>query len=433
LLPMLFMVIGGGGIYFTWRPKTAADASAQSISQRASPAKAQWGASIFFLLFLLMGSVMSYGFFVQPMLKILEARHWPSVPCRVLSSQVQAHRGNKGSTYSVDIFYRYEFNGREFKGNRYHFMGGSSSGYRGKQVIVNHYPPGANTLCYVNPEEPTEAVLERGFTADMWFGLIPLVFVAVGAGGLIFNYRKRGQSTPGGGAMARSISETGGSARGSARAWLPTGTSDPIRLKPRASPWGKFFGVIAVALFWNGIVSVFVGEAVHGWRTGRGEWFLTLFMVPFVLVGLALLGGIVYCFLALFNPRPRLEVTPGAVPLGAELRVDWAIAGRVEKLERLSVRLQGREEATFQSGKNSRTETSLFADVPLLDTTTVPEMRSGNKTVTIPAHLMHSFAGKNNRIIWSLRVDGQIPHWPDVKEEFPVTVLPASGGAMKEP
>ncbi len=432
LLPLLFMVIGAGGIYFTWRPKSAADASAQSISERSSPAKGQRFVFGFFLLFLLVGSLLFYGFCLRPVIKILGARNWPAVACLVLSSELKTHVDSDGDTYSVNILYSYEYNGREFKSNRYHFMGGSSSGHGGKQAIVNRYPRGTKTICYVNPNEPTEAVLERGFTPDLWFGLIPLVFVAVGAGGLYFSLRKRRQSLPAAGTMPWAVSGFSSSVLSPLSASQHTGPSDAARLKPKASPWAKFFGVIAIALFWNGIVSVFLLQVVEGWRSGRGEWFHTLFLVPFVLVGLALLGGIGYCFLALFNPRQRLNVTPGAVRLGGTLRVEWEITGRTDTMQRLRVRLQGREEAKYRRGTNTCTDTSLFADLELADISAAQEMRSGTRTVTIPAHLMHSFASKNNRIIWSLRLHGEIPRWPDVKEEFAVTVLPGTGVRQEE-
>jgi hypothetical protein len=424
LFPMVFVAIGAGGIYFTWRRKPAADKSAQAISDRAGPTKSRWVLRVFFLFFLLMGSGAFYAFFLRPAFKILGARTWPAVPCVVLSSEVKSHSDSDGVTYSVNILYSYEFKGREFKANRYHFMGGSSSGYSGKKAIVARHAPGTKTICYVNPNEPTEAVLERGFTPDLWFGLIPLAFIAVGAGGLAFALRRRSPSALAGGVVAGRVSAASGSALGAVPALQHTGAFDSGLLKPKASPWAKLFGIIAIALFWNGIVSVFVKEAVDSWRSGRPEWLLTLFLVPFVLIGLGFLGGIFYCFLALFNPRPRLRATPGAVPLGGTLSVEWQVTGRTEVLRRLRVRLQGREEAKYRRGTSTCTDTSLFADLELADITTHQEMRSGYRTVTVPAHLMHSFASDNNRVVWSISLHGEIPRWPDVKEEFPVTVLP---------
>jgi hypothetical protein len=63
-------------------------------------------------------------------------------------------------------------------------MGGSSSGHSGKANIVRQHPPGQKTVCYMNPTDASEAVLERGFTRDMWWGAVPLLFVLIGAGGI---------------------------------------------------------------------------------------------------------------------------------------------------------------------------------------------------------------------------------------------------------
>jgi hypothetical protein len=134
--------------------------------------------------------------------------------------------------------------------------------------------------------------------------------------------------------------------------------------------------------------------------------------------------AVVYFLLALFNPRPRITLTPGAVPLGGTFRVEWAITGRTDVLKRLRIRLEGREEATHQSGKNTATDTNVFASIEIADVTVAQAMSSGDGTVTVPASLMHSFIGSHNKIVWTIRVQGEIAHWPDISEDFPVTVLP---------
>ncbi len=70
---------------------------------------------------------------------------------------------------------------------------------------------------------------------------------------------------------------------------------------------GKLIGMILIAAFWNGIVSVFLWQIVLSFRRGDPEWFLCLFMTPFVLVGLGLMAGVVYFLLALANPRPQSD------------------------------------------------------------------------------------------------------------------------------
>ena len=121
-----------------------------------------------------------YPFFIKPARKVLDAKSWPATPCTIVSSTVGTHSGSKDTTYSVDITFEYTVGGATYTSRTYGFMRGSSSGYAAKQAIVSRYPPGAHTTCYVNPSEPQEAVIERGFTLEFLFGLIPLAFVGIG-------------------------------------------------------------------------------------------------------------------------------------------------------------------------------------------------------------------------------------------------------------
>jgi hypothetical protein len=257
----------------------------------------------------------------------------------------------------------------------------------------------------------------------MWIGLLPLLFVFFGLIGLVSTLRKgRLENGPGAVGFQRIFTTKAANV-------LPTlellDPNSPIVLKPRSSPFSKCVGSLVAALFWNGIVSVFLFHLFKSWRSGYFEWFLALFLSPFVLIGMGLLLATVYFFLGLFNPRPRLTVTPGAPRLGDSLRIEWNISGRVEALQDFKVWLEGREEATYTRGTRSATDRSVFARVEVTKLSVAQEMRCGSATVSVPAELMHSFTSQHNKIVWSILVSGQIPRWPDLQEEFGVTVLPA--------
>jgi heme/copper-type cytochrome/quinol oxidase subunit 2 len=426
--PLIFVTIGAGGIYFTWRAgrKSEADEAEKPISGSAAVAKGVWLVAAFFSIFLLVGLGVFYAMFLRPVAKILDARGWIETPCVVVSSQVRSHDSDDGTTYSVDILYTYTVNGREYKSNRYHFLSGSSSGYQGKAEIVNRHPPGTRTVCYVNPNDPTNAVLERGFTNDLWFGLMPLLFVAVGGGGVYFTLRAARRAQVISPEMKWLPKKVRYGAGRTAPSSVPRdGSTGPVVLKSAATPMAKLLVTFFIAAFWNGIVSVFVFQAVESWQKGRPEWFLTLFLIPFVLAGLVMIGAIGYFFLALFNPRATLTVNASAVPLGGTLELQWRVTGRVEVVKRLRIYLEGREEATYRRGTSTCTDKEAFATVELADATAHYDIRAGQHKVTLPADTMHSFESDNNKIVWTLRVHGEIERWPDLKEEFPVVVLPA--------
>jgi hypothetical protein len=260
------------------------------------------------------------------------------------------------------------------------------------------------------------AFLNQELESDTWAGLIPLAFVLVGVVGVFFTVRS---------ILRKTDEEKLEVSRRERAAPSPSGR---VTLEPTSSPVGKLVVIILVAGFWNGIVSVFVWQAVQGWMKGQGEWFLTIFMIPFVLVGLVLIGGIVYQFLALFNPRPKLIVSSNAVPLGGAVELDWELSGRTDRIAALTIKLEGREEATYRRGTDTHTDTEVFREVVIAEERDPFNMAGGRAEFTVPADTMHSFEADNNKVVWALKVQGEIASWPDVDDEFEFRVLPAGEG-----
>jgi hypothetical protein len=181
---------------------------------------------------------------------------------------------------------------------------------------------------------------------------------------------------------------------------------------------------LVLACFWNGIVSVPVWQVINSWRRGHPEWFLTLFMVPFVAVGIGLMGFVIYSFLRLFNPSVNLTVSGVVVPLGGALELTWNITGRSQVISKLRIFLEGREEATYQRGTSSQTDKVVFATFDLATLTPPNDLRSARARIQIPTRTMHSFVSDHNRITWSLCVAGDIARWPDIKDEYQIQLLP---------
>lgn len=402
----------------------AGSPTTRSISRRARATRP--GCLVgFFAVFLLAGLGFLM-FFLVPAVKVVKALSWEEVPCTILDSEVASHSDSDGTTYSVEVRYSYQVDWVEYTSNRYEFMGGSSSGYEGKAEVVERYPPGSQATCWVDPEDPTEAVLYRGFTWPYLFALLPLVFVAVGAGGIVFVLR-------------------GGRRSSAARAeWLPepkakpavegfvsqvpgAALSGPVQLEARASPLGKFVGMLFVAAFWNGITGIFVWQAVKGWQAGAGDGCLTVFLIPFVGVGLLLLAGVPYQFLALFNPRLHLTLSSATVALASSAQISWRFSGMPGRIRRLRIVLEGREEATYRRGTTTSTDREVFARLPVVDTEHGVEIATGNATLSLPEETMHSFTAPNNKVVWSLKVEGEIRYWPDVSEELELVVRPREG------
>ena len=403
LFPLIFVSIGAGGIYFMWRTPREGQ-RAISERQRGSGSSAL-PLRIIGVPFVLIGSLLTYYFAIRPTLAIREASNWLETPCTITASRVAENRGSKGeTTYSIEIRYEYFIEGEKILGDKYNFDTGSSSGRDWRQKIVRAYPAGRKTVCYVNPADPDESVLVRDTSMNRWWGMIPLIFVFAGGAMLLASRRKT--------TNARNGTASAAPLRG-----VIGDVGAPVTLKPSSTPLGAFIGLLIFSLIWNGIV---LGILFSANLPTPAKLFLGLF----ALIGVAIFLGAIHQFLALFNPRPTLETSSNSVRLGQELQIRFSFTGRVQRIQKLTIHLRGREEATYRRGTDTTTDKSIFAEHLLLETGNTVQMKSGNVVVHIPADTMHSFNAPNNKIIWTLHLHGSIPRWPDIDVEFPFTVLP---------
>jgi hypothetical protein len=434
-LPLIFVAVGGIGVIAVLIPGRSKTRRPAPISGGAGRARrAAWIPVVLGVVFTLVGGALFVTLGVLPVARLLDARDWLPTPCTVISSSVRSHASDDGTTYSIDILYEYEAAGRSWRSNRYDFVGGSSSGHSGKREVVDRYPEGSTATCFVDPDDPSQAVLNREPSVRYLVGLFPLLFLLPGLGVLWFGIRMRRRETPLFGTTGPAIDAAAPDQRLSTAATatdLPTDPVAPLDLEPRVGPVAKVGGAGCAAVFWNGIVSVFVWQAVESWRRGSPDWFLTLFLVPFVLVGAVLIGSVFYFALATANPRPRLRITPGSPRIGDRLQVEWRFTGRVSRIRHLEILLMGREEATYRRGTDTVTDTEEFARLHVVSSALEPEIRSGSREVEVPSGTMHSLDAPNNKIVWTLQVSGDISRWPDVAESFAVRIRPPSPGGSR--
>ena len=380
------------------------------MSSGDKPGKQRAGGMLVGAIFALVGGALLVFWFVPTMSRSLASSKWTETPCTVISSRVKSHSDSDGTTYSVDIFYRYRVDGKEYKSNAYSLFGGSSSGYKSKAKVVANYAVGSQKICYVNPANPGDAILKRGVGWEMLFGLIPLAFLAAGLAVFFSSFRKP--------AGLRNIPVASLSP-----AMQLSDRVDSRPLRSKAPPFVRLFGVFAFSLFWNGVVSIFLLDVVEGFRTGSVDWFLTLFLVPFVLIGVGSIFFVVYSVMALANPRCRLQVSPSVLQPGIVAEVTWSMSGAAGRLQRLRIVLEGHEEAVYRRGTSTCTDRSVFARIPVADVSSTLEMAQGVAQVEIPVGVPPSFASTNNKIIWTLKVHGEIPRWPDVLEDYEISMV----------
>jgi hypothetical protein len=104
-------------------------------------------------------------FFLPTAWKIYQARRWVQTPCVILVSWVTGRQG----AYLVNVrFSYYDTSGRKHFAQGYNF-GQQSSKTRGhKQRIVDDLPSGSYNSCFVNPNDPAEAIFRRDADFMYW-------------------------------------------------------------------------------------------------------------------------------------------------------------------------------------------------------------------------------------------------------------------------
>jgi hypothetical protein len=411
-IPIIFMLVGGVGIYALW--KKPAKHSGKEPVEKISEAKKPKGSRgsrktgiLFFSIFFLFGFGFLYGFFLKPVIKIQTAKSWTQTECKIISSAVQRHSGDDSDTFSVDILYEYNVDGTKYKSNKYSCMSGSSSGHSGKRKIVNAHKPGSTTTCFVNPDDPFDAVINRGYTATLFFGLIPLIFVVIGLTGIIYSIRG-----------PRRKPWTGYKAE-----WMPKPKTDSAPgqraiLKPTHTGAGKIIFLLIFWIIWTGVVAfMFISRA-----KGDGPpWF---FCGVFGLADIGIFSALIYTFLASFNAKPTVIISNAQPRLGETINISYLLKGKTSAISALTLHIEGREEATYTRGTDTVTDKDIFETIELVETEDSLEIQKGSIDVNIPETTIHSFAATNNKIVWCIKIHGDINRWPDINQEYELIVLP---------
>ena len=179
---------------------------------------------------------------------------------------------------------------------------------------------------------------------------------------------------------------------------------------------------------WNGAVSVFVVMAVRSFLAGTPDWLMTLFIVPFLVVGIALVVVFARLLRQTAGIGPTLvEISDHPLLPGNGYRFFLSQSGNLT-LKSIEISLICEEEAVFRQGTNARTESrevfrqSLYAGAGAIIRPGEP--LEAECDLPIPAEAMHSFRASHNQVQWKLIVRGEIVGWHGFQRSFPVVVRP---------
>jgi hypothetical protein len=204
------------------------------------------------------------------------------------------------------------------------------------------------------------------------------------------------------------------------------GTRLRFRLPMASSPGWALFGTLAFCVIWNAAVWVF-------YVLSKPDWFLSLFFIPFMLIGLGAIVMFVRQLLVTTGIGPTMmEISEHPLQPGGQYRLFLSQYGRLN-LNALRVSLVCEEGATYRQGTDTRTESQEVYRQELLRRDAF-RIQSGlpleaEIELAVPAGAMHSFKAEHNEINWTLAVEGDVANWPNYKRAFPVIIRPANGHA----
>ena len=155
---------------------------------------------LFGLPFLLAGLFIT-GIYFNGYIRWMDTQSWVETPCIIETAELRRNQSSDGTTYEAKATFRYSWEGVNYQGNRVSLSRGSDNigsfqqdAYRELSRFQSSREP---FRCFVNPENPAEAVLYRDlrWQSQAFFAIFALTFPCVGAGlvigGFIWSLHQR--------------------------------------------------------------------------------------------------------------------------------------------------------------------------------------------------------------------------------------------------
>ncbi|HKS76080.1 MAG TPA: DUF3592 domain-containing protein [Terriglobales bacterium] len=107
----------------------------------------------------------------------IASKHWPLATARILSSGVYASGAGAGATFTPQVKYQFEADGKSYQSNNIRYLLKTFYNADTASEVESPYPVGRVVEVAFNPQDPSESVLEPGVPKGMWTqALIPLFF-----------------------------------------------------------------------------------------------------------------------------------------------------------------------------------------------------------------------------------------------------------------
>lgn len=121
--------------------------------------------------------------YIGPAQQQADAVNWIETPCTITSIKIDVSRGvrNRTEHRSMNVVYQYQMSGRDYESTRYQIHGDGFGAFEDDDIqYVEEHPAGSTTVCYVDPNDHSSAVLLRDRKLGMGMALMAAVLFVCG-------------------------------------------------------------------------------------------------------------------------------------------------------------------------------------------------------------------------------------------------------------
>jgi hypothetical protein len=343
--------------------------------------------------------------------------------------------------YRMDVTIAFAVEQQTYRVTTYDIHRQFTPGPESQQQLLDELKIGQVVDCWYDPDDPAQVVIRRGMTWWIW----PMLLVPLGlllSGGVLLTRtllywnlsperlaKQLGQ-------QSERLFQASGQADGEILPNVPRddniinspGTTLRYRLPIEISQWWYMLGMIAAALFWNGIVLTVLATSIHQAWQGNPPWLQFLTILPFAGLGGYLVTMVFRYAKVSFGISPTVvEISEHPLSAGQDCLVAISQSG-IMQIRRLVVLLVCEESATFHQGTDSRTEIHRVVEevCHIEEDLTVDEQQpfATQFLITIPETAMHSFQSANHEISWKLIVRMAVADRPLLERIYSLIIRP---------
>ena len=107
----------------------------------------------------------------------ISSEHWPHATAHILSSGVYASGAGAGATFTPQVKYQFEANGKTYESSQIRYLQKTFYNADAANEVESPYPVGRVVQVAFNPQDPSQSVLEPGVPKGMWSqAIIPFFF-----------------------------------------------------------------------------------------------------------------------------------------------------------------------------------------------------------------------------------------------------------------